>query len=225
MIMNGLGCAECGGGCGSPNPSKFVEEGLAGLGGFLGALGATVTLADGTSRSSTNFYVGDTFSLIISGAPVGSQVLVSSNGGSPVPSGMTDSNGNLTIGGTWGEGDVGSHSQVWYVGYLGANQPNPVGSLNFTVMEGGTTATATTVPVTSSIPVTSTTSVPTSNNVPVPVSVAVPATPVTTLATSPGLLDWLGLSATPVAPIIPSVPNWMLAGGLLGVLALLGGKE
>jgi hypothetical protein len=86
---------------------------------------ATSAVLSNVSRPGQSFQVGDQWSLVISGdageAVTGS---ASQNGASVSSSnfGTTNESGQLTLGGTFGAGDVGTWSEVWQVG-TGAAYP------------------------------------------------------------------------------------------------------
>jgi hypothetical protein len=73
-----------------------------------------------TGENGTVFQIGDTFTVSITGRPY-QAVTVSQNGG-PIsgPVGYTDGQGNWSISGTWGAGDVGAYTQTWYVAGVAA---------------------------------------------------------------------------------------------------------
>lgn len=79
----------------------------------------TVVLADTTHPGTTNYRVGDSFTVTVKGPP-NQPVTVSQNGGSLYTFGNTDVNGNWSIPGSWGSGNAGTYSQVWAVGGISA---------------------------------------------------------------------------------------------------------
>lgn len=84
----------------------------------------TATLTN-SSRPGQPFQSGDKFSLVITGAP--GATVAGTLAGSTSSFGTTDGTGTLTILGTFGDGDVGSHQETWQAG---GGSP---ASLNFTV--------------------------------------------------------------------------------------------
>jgi hypothetical protein len=114
----------------SPTP---VTTGGANGGGL--AITPTVRLVNSSGGSNSAFSVGDSWQIIVTGAP-NSQVTASANqngtslGTSPM--GTIGSNGSLTLTGTFGAGQVGTWSESWKVGGVTA------GTLSFSVAAAGT---------------------------------------------------------------------------------------
>jgi len=107
-------------------------------GGGSGAGGSGVTpvaarpgqLYFTTSRGGTSLQVGDSWTVKITGATPGQQVVVrgGKNGQSDMtPMGTIDANGNFSLSGTISADQVGSWSETWLVG------PASAGSFSFTV--------------------------------------------------------------------------------------------
>jgi len=90
-----------------------------------------VTLQNASGGSNTQFNVGDTFRLVVTG-PANSQVTGSSmhdgKGGGSAPFGSTDSSGRAVITGTMTADTVGGWVEQWYVGGQNA------GSVSFSVV-------------------------------------------------------------------------------------------
>ncbi len=81
----------------------------------------TVTLAVTGAPSGTPYKAGDRFTLTITAPGDPNQpVSVVQNGAGPVPLGVTDAQGNWTVSGNWTAREIGSYTQIWYVGGFAA---------------------------------------------------------------------------------------------------------
>ena len=80
-----------------------------------------VRLAVTGPQNGTNYKVGDSFTLTITapGYP-NKTVSVVQNGVGPTQLGVTDAQGNWTVSGAWTAKDIGSYTQIWYVGGIAA---------------------------------------------------------------------------------------------------------
>jgi hypothetical protein len=94
----------------------------------------TVQLTDLT-QSGPYYYVGDSFSLTVTGAPR-QPVTVISNGAASGVLGYTDTSGVYSAGGTWASSDAGGYAQIWTVGGI------PAAALEFTVIDTNSTGPA-----------------------------------------------------------------------------------
>ncbi len=87
-----------------------------------------------TSRpSASSFQVGDSWTLTITGAPNSPVTDAASQNGQSLgttPYGSTDGNGNFSLSGTIGSGQIGTWSETWAVGGVAAP------TLNFTIVAG-----------------------------------------------------------------------------------------
>ena len=84
-----------------------------------GARAQTVTLTVTGPQSGTHYYAGDSFLLTVTGAP-NSPVRVLQNGVLSGVMGTTNSSGVWSVGATWGPGDIGSYTEIWYVAGVAA---------------------------------------------------------------------------------------------------------
>jgi hypothetical protein len=150
------------------------------------------TLSFHTSRGGTALQTGDTWTVSIQGASPNIQVSV--KGGkdgavSQTSMGTTDANGNFSVSGTFGSGEIGNWAEQWYVGSVLS------GSFSFTVSQA-TTADGKKIIV--------------SNGA----DQAPGAKKDTTTTTTSSFTDWLQASM-----LGGGIPNWaVLAGGLVAVL-------
>jgi len=145
----------------------------------------------------TNFYVGDTFTLTVSGEPSQSVTLnYTQNGaGGSLSEGFTDSNGNLVILGTETPGEVGTWTEQWVVGGVPA-----IPTLAFSVVPLGCTGTV----VTSSRPGSGANDPPVAAGTLPDLNVTMPGATSTTLqvngaSTNPYSTSVSGITATPSA--------------------------
>ncbi len=77
----------------------------------------TVTLAVTGPQNGTAYKAGDSFVLrIMAPGYANKPVSVVQNGAGPVQLGLTDAQGNWSASGSWGASDLGSYTQIWYVG-------------------------------------------------------------------------------------------------------------
>ena len=88
---------------------------------------ATLSLSVNGPQSGSNYYVGDSFTLNVSGAP-NAPVTVAYPGGTPYTFGYTDGNGNWSVSGSWSPANIGCFTQYWSV----AGMPAP--ALSFCVL-------------------------------------------------------------------------------------------
>jgi hypothetical protein len=114
-----------------------------------------LTLID--TAQTGQYFVGDSFTVTITGAPPNQVVMATSNG-TTANMGSTDAAGNFTLNGSWTASNAGSYQQTWYVGSTLA------GTLSFSVTAKPVTTptpapvTTTTTPVTENTTTTTTTS-------------------------------------------------------------------
>jgi hypothetical protein len=80
-----------------------------------------VLLAATGLQGGTDYRAGTSFILTIT-APgyANKSVSVAQNGSGPVAIGVTDAQGNWSVPGTWTVKDIGSYTQIWYVGGIAA---------------------------------------------------------------------------------------------------------
>lgn len=99
-------------------PGTFQQAPIVNVGGYSGGAPVAVTLTNVTRYGSSNFVVGDQFSVVVTGTP-GDDVTAQANfNGQDL--GVSDwgpinSAGQLFINGTMGPSNVGAWSQQWYV--------------------------------------------------------------------------------------------------------------
>ena len=87
----------------------------------------TLSLSVNGPQSGSTYYVGDSFTLNVSGAP-NAPVTVAGPGGTPYTFGYTDGNGNWSVSGSWSPANIGCFTQYWSV----AGMPAP--PLSFCVL-------------------------------------------------------------------------------------------
>lgn len=167
-----------------------------------------------TSRGGSNFYVGDTWKIVIEGAIGNAPVTVSGSmpGGSfsGSPMGFTRADGYFEKSGTFDASTIGSWIENWFV------SQNKAGSISFTVAASPSSQTGQTIVNSSGAPAGST-----GGNVGAPSS---STTTVTTTGTDTS-------TATPATSVtiagfnLSSIPWWGWAAGAAAGLYFLGGHR
>lgn len=162
--------------------------------------GGNVTINFTASRSGNTFYIGDTWTISISGGTPGAAVVADGN-----PFGTIDTSGNWSKSGSFDSTVVGPWNEHWYVG------GTLVGVWQFNVL-------GTTPP-----PVTGTTTTGAMHNT----TGIVNTTTGTSVADLPSGASALGtdVSSFLTGNMIPNIPNWMLVAGALVVVMMFSMEE
>jgi len=103
---------------------------------------ATATIAVTGPRSGNTYYVGDSYTITVTGAP-NAPVTVNQNGSQSGQLGTTNSSGSWSTSGTWTTASIGTYVQTWQVAGMSAPTITsyvaaiPYYSISGTITSGG----------------------------------------------------------------------------------------